>query len=482
MALTKSVRSEVLAAVDSAGEVDPESLQVLIERGLATSVEALEPEPEPEPKPEPEPEPEPESDPQLERLDSDLSGAELRERQKARTEKPPLSLDGEWRIEGMMGTDSCSETIWLKQRSKDGQYSGQGTEGDGEIFQLTDPKLVTYTERPCRFTCKQALDRSNPTQWEADVKEVDGNMVMENGKWSDTDGDFGTFAGTLTSRRRTEPKRSQSGKQLLTMVSESPEKEEEEHETPDSATAALATNEQWSAPAPAPAPAPTPAPAPASDPAPAPAPDPAPAPALAAGAERFQVGDKVQRRDGDEAWGIGHVTQLEPLKVNMSATDPSEKGFKWDEVRPYEPAGEPESKPQREVQPEPEPFAEPEPEAESMSGTGGDGEAAQFRDARAQAGVPAEAEGDAATQSPQPAPQLPAEDFSTGAKPELQHIATTRETALVAQLERSAASAKQRGDERLHAHYSTMLEHQRQSPPPAARAPEPSFDAELDSG
>ena len=303
-----------------------------------------EPEPEPEPEQEPEqeqePEPEPAPEPQLERLDSDLSGAELRERQKARAEKPPLSLDGEWRIEGVMGTNSCSETIWLKQRSKDGQYSGQGTEDDGEIFQLADPKLVTYTERPCRFTCKQALDGSTPTQWEADVKEVDGNVMMENGKWSDADGEFGTFVGTLTSRRRTEPKRSQSGKQLLTMVSESPEKEEEEHETPDSATAALATNEQWSAPAPAP------------DPAPGPSPAPAPAEALLA-------------------------------------------------------------------------------------------------------------------------PQLPPEDFSTGAKPELRHIAATRETALVAQLERNAASAKQRGDERLHAHYSTMLEQQRQSPP---------YDPGLDSG
>ena len=49
----------------------------------------------------------------------------------------------------------------------------------------------------------------------------------------------------------------------------------------------------------------------------------------------------MQRRDGNEAWGVGHVTQLEPLKVNMSDTDPSEAGYKWDEVRPYDPAPEP---------------------------------------------------------------------------------------------------------------------------------------------
>ena len=44
----------------------------------------------------------------------------------------------------------------------------------------------------------------------------------------------------------------------------------------------------------------------------------------------------MQRRDGTEAWGIGYVTQLEPLKVNMSETDPTENGYRWDEVRPYD--------------------------------------------------------------------------------------------------------------------------------------------------
>ena len=47
------------------------------------------------------------------------------------------------------------------------------------------------------------------------------------------------------------------------------------------------------------------------------------------------MGDKVERRDGTEAWAVGFVTQLEPLKVNMSSTDPSEDGYSWDEVRPY---------------------------------------------------------------------------------------------------------------------------------------------------
>ena len=65
-----------------------------------------------------------------------------------------------------------------------------------------------------------------------------------------------------------------------------------------------------------------------------------PVPERSPAAGRFQVGDKVQRRDGIEAWGIGHVTQLKPLKVNMSAADPSEDGFAWDEVRPFEPSGQ----------------------------------------------------------------------------------------------------------------------------------------------
>ena len=92
---------------------------------------------------------------------------------------------------------------------------------------------------------------------------------------------------------------------------------------------------------------------------------------------QFQVGDKVQRRDGTEAWGIGHVTQLKPLKVNMSAADPSEDGFAWDEVRPFEPSGQaagtdsqpshPELQPERKQEPQPQPQPQPEPEPSSRS-------------------------------------------------------------------------------------------------------------------
>eukprot|EP01045_Picozoa_sp_COSAG04_P000945 COSAG04_NODE_28_length_36566_cov_70.886665_3_plen_77_part_00 len=48
----------------------------------------------------------------------------------------------------------------------------------------------------------------------------------------------------------------------------------------------------------------------------------------------FQVGDKVQRRDGTNAWGTGFVTSLVPLEVTISSTDPSAKGYTWDEVKP----------------------------------------------------------------------------------------------------------------------------------------------------
>eukprot|EP01045_Picozoa_sp_COSAG04_P040453 COSAG04_NODE_11827_length_685_cov_1.781570_1_plen_206_part_10 len=48
----------------------------------------------------------------------------------------------------------------------------------------------------------------------------------------------------------------------------------------------------------------------------------------------FQVGDKVLRRwDPTDAWGIGFVTQLDPLKVTSSATDPSGDGIAFTEVR-----------------------------------------------------------------------------------------------------------------------------------------------------
>ena len=80
----------------------------------------------------------------------------------------------------------------------------------------------------------------------------------------------------------------------------------------------------------------------------------------------FQVGDKVQRRDGTEAWAVGFVTQLEPLLVNKSDTNPSEAGCSWDEVRPFEPESEPESEPEpeRPKPKKPRPPVEGPPEAE----------------------------------------------------------------------------------------------------------------------
>ena len=48
----------------------------------------------------------------------------------------------------------------------------------------------------------------------------------------------------------------------------------------------------------------------------------------------FQVGDRVERRDGAVPWGEGFVTQLEPLEVTASSTNPNGQGFVWEEVRP----------------------------------------------------------------------------------------------------------------------------------------------------
>eukprot|EP01045_Picozoa_sp_COSAG04_P037468 COSAG04_NODE_9584_length_850_cov_0.938748_1_plen_83_part_10 len=45
---------------------------------------------------------------------------------------------------------------------------------------------------------------------------------------------------------------------------------------------------------------------------------------------QFQVGDKVLRRwEPTEAWSFGFVTQLDPLKVTISATDPSATGYSF---------------------------------------------------------------------------------------------------------------------------------------------------------
>ena len=52
-----------------------------------------------------------------------------------------------------------------------------------------------------------------------------------------------------------------------------------------------------------------------------------------ASSRSFQVGDKVRRRDGTNAWGIGFVTSLVPLKVTASSADPSATGYTWDEVK-----------------------------------------------------------------------------------------------------------------------------------------------------
>ena len=53
-------------------------------------------------------------------------------------------------------------------------------------------------------------------------------------------------------------------------------------------------------------------------------------------ASPYSVGEEVVRRDGGSASGIGwkrgFVTQLVPLRVTASQTDPSARGFPWQEV------------------------------------------------------------------------------------------------------------------------------------------------------
>ena len=51
------------------------------------------------------------------------------------------------------------------------------------------------------------------------------------------------------------------------------------------------------------------------------------------GDRSFKVGERVMRRDGDDKWRPGYVTQVDPLRVTASRDDPSAQGFRWDEVR-----------------------------------------------------------------------------------------------------------------------------------------------------
>eukprot|EP01047_Picozoa_sp_COSAG01_P093426 COSAG01_NODE_24565_length_774_cov_2.241481_1_plen_158_part_10 len=45
------------------------------------------------------------------------------------------------------------------------------------------------------------------------------------------------------------------------------------------------------------------------------------------------VGMKVRKRDHGKDWTLGFITQLQPLKVTASHTDPSAQGWRYDEVK-----------------------------------------------------------------------------------------------------------------------------------------------------
>ena len=53
--------------------------------------------------------------------------------------------------------------------------------------------------------------------------------------------------------------------------------------------------------------------------------------------QAFYLGQKVARRNGTGAWGVGFVTSIDPLYVTVSDKDASEEGHKWDEVRQFLP-------------------------------------------------------------------------------------------------------------------------------------------------
>jgi len=55
----------------------------------------------------------------------------------------------------------------------------------------------------------------------------------------------------------------------------------------------------------------------------------------------FQVGERVEKRDAAHVpWTEGFVTQLSPLTVTSSSTNPNGQGFVWGEVRPLSDEGQ----------------------------------------------------------------------------------------------------------------------------------------------
>jgi hypothetical protein len=63
-------------------------------------------------------------------------------------------------------------------------------------------------------------------------------------------------------------------------------------------------------------------------------------PSNTAGEHPFVVGEQVEKKDTGKEWTPGYVTQLDPLKVTASYTDPAANGYQYDEVRPLEVAEE----------------------------------------------------------------------------------------------------------------------------------------------
>jgi hypothetical protein len=75
--------------------------------------------------------------------------------------------------------------------------------------------------------------------------------------------------------------------------------------------------------------------------------------------DALEVGMKVECRDYCESsedpdcqgscrccvWATGFVTSVNPLEVNMSATDPTARGYAWDEVRQIDDVDEDEDEP-----------------------------------------------------------------------------------------------------------------------------------------
>ena len=107
-------------------------------------------------------------------------------------------LSGVWAIQGAAGE---KEAFVLEPAADGGSntYIGRGTEGaERDRFELLDARVVSTGAGP-KFKCRQQYLDGTTSEWDAEIVMLDdGQVAMQNGKWRDHRGTFGSFSGTRT--------------------------------------------------------------------------------------------------------------------------------------------------------------------------------------------------------------------------------------------------------------------------------------------